>query len=199
MTTPPLLAPPLAGERVAEATSTLVALAEATPLGVRGFAAVGGALLILAGARFYRVAVGAPGAILGVLLVTHFLRGVVDELSLTIAAIGGAVIGAMITGFIEKLAIRLAGGLVGAFFVDALWPLVQTTELPVWAPAAGALLGLLVFPALWRTALKLITPFLGALCVAYAAGLPHHPLLIGGLTVLGALVQLKAFKDDDND
>ena len=194
----PLMAPALPNERVVEATSTLVALAESTPLGVRGFAAVGGALLIVAGARFYKVAVAAPGAILGVLAATHLLQEA-EEMTRTIAAIGGAIVGAMVTGFVEKLAIRLAGALVGAFFADAIWPLVQTTEMPVWAPAAGALVGLILFPVVWRVALKFITPFLGALCIAYAAGYPHHPLLIGGLTIVGALIQLKAFSGDDDD
>ncbi len=194
----PLLTSALGKDRVAEASSALSALAEATPLGVRGFAAVGGALLIVAGARFYRAAVAAPGAILGLLLTTHFLRGLTDDTTLSIAAIGGAVIGAMITGFIEKLAIRLAGALVGAVAADIGWSLLQSAELPLWAPAAGALVGLLIFPSVWRLALKLITPFLGALCVAYAAGSPNHPLLIGGLTLAGALIQLKAFKGDED-
>ena len=199
MITMPPLTPAVANPRVAEAGSALVALAEATPLGVRGFAAVGGALLIVAGARFYRVAVAAPGAILGLLLTTHFLSGLTDDTSLTIAAIGGAVIGAMITGFIEKLAIRLAGAMVGAVAADIGWSLLQSAELPIWAPAAGALVGLLIFPSLWRVALKLITPFLGALCVAYAAGYPNHPLPIAGLTLLGALIQLRAFGSDEDD
>jgi hypothetical protein len=190
------LAPGIDGARLAEATSTLVALAESTPLGVRGFAAVGGVVLILLGARFYRLAVAAPGAILGVLLATHLMAGM-DDMTRTIAAIAAAVVGAMITGFIEKLATRLAGGLVGAFFTDALWPLFQTAEMPLWVPAAGALVGLLIFPVFWRTALKIITPFLGSLCVAYAVGHPTHPVIIIGLTALGALIQLKAFSKDE--
>ena len=42
--------------------------------------------------------------------------------------------------------------------------------------------------------------FLAALCIAYAAGeagYQYQPILIGGLTIVGALVQLKAFSDDD--
>lgn len=189
---------PIPTERVAEATSTLVALAEATPLGVRGVAAVGGALLVVAGSRIYKLAVAAPGAILGILAATHLLAGA-DEATKTIAAIAGAIVGAMLTGFVEKLATRLAGGLVGAFFADALWPVLQPTEMPIWAPAAGGLIGLILFPFVWKIALKFITPFLGALCIAYAAGHPHHPLIIGGLTVLGILIQLKAFSGSDDD
>jgi hypothetical protein len=173
----------------------LVALADSTPLGVRGVAVVGGLLLLGWGSRFYRLAIAAPGAILGLVIAGRLLMGAEDTV-FTVGAIAGAVVGALLTGFLEHLAVGLAGVIVGAFLVDSVGPMVLGEAAPWWGVAIGATAGLLVFPKLWKVALKVITPLLGAIAIAFAAGYPHHLLLIGGLTAVGAAFQLSR-KDDD--
>ena len=57
------------------------------------------------------------------------------------------------------------------------------------APAAG-FVGLLLFPSLYRRLLPLVTSAVGAVAIAWAASAEKNLLLISGLTVLGAAIQL---------
>lgn len=164
------------------------------PLLARVAAGLLGAVLMLRGARLYRVAVIAPGVLLG------GAAGGLGAAALglgppaeAVAAVAVAVVGGVACSFAEAVAVRLAGVFVGAGLAQ-VWP-----GAPWWAALVGALAGLLVFPAIWRALLPLLTAAMGTLAVAWAAGHPASPALLVGGTVLGALIQWSFRRDADDD
>lgn len=158
----------------------------------RLLAGIIGVLMLVAGARVYRVAVMAPGFLLGVFAAAWALdeygRRVEELVRMGILVAVGAV-GAFVSSRIEQLAVRLCGSLLVAATTHAILPLVWPKAPWFAAPAAG-FIGLLLFPALYRRLLPLITAAVGAVAIAWAASMQTNLLLISGLTVLGAAVQL---------
>ncbi|MCB9742805.1 MAG: hypothetical protein H6740_09405 [Alphaproteobacteria bacterium] len=174
----------------------LQALTDTVP---RGVAAAGGALLLLAGARLYPLAIMAPGLAIGVTV------GVVLPLPLEATArailavvLGG--VGAFLFRSVERMAISGIGAIVTGGLAVSTWPLVMGQPAPWWAAGAGALVGLLLFPRLFRFALKPITALAGAIILAWAGGMQGHLVLILGLAAVGFLVQLgQGRRDEDED
>ena len=83
---------------------------------------------------------------------------------------------------------------------------VQMFGAPIWVAAVSLLVGALVFPWVYEQLLKLLTPGVGAACVAWAVGMVDQPVLLGGLWVFGAVVQFvgesaspPAEPDDDDE
>ena len=153
-----------------------------------------GVLLLLAGARLYRLAIIAPGFLLGVFLARWGLDEYgrrVDELMQLGAMVGAGAIGALLSWRIEQLAVRLGGSVLVAATTHALLPMFWPRAPWFAAPAAG-FVGLLLFPSLYRRLLPLITAGLGAIALAWVADRPQDLLMIAGLTVLGAAIQLAA-------
>jgi hypothetical protein len=148
------------------------------------------AVLLLQGARFYRVAVIAPG-LLGGLAGGLALSRSLDLARDATLVISGvlAVAGAVICHLGERLAVVVAGMLGGVAAIVAIEPLVAG-GLPWWAPVAGATVGGVLGPFLHRAALPLLTAAVGAPAVAWAAQWPLTPVVIGGLLVAGVVVQL---------
>lgn len=163
--------------------------AEATPLGLQGVAIVGGALLCVAGAKLYRVAVFAPGALLGLVLAEQATRGMDEGLRIGLTLLA-AVVGGLLLSAIERVAIAATGGVVGGWGAWVGWLTTQGHEPEWWVPALGAGLGLFLFPMLFRTSLKLATPLLGALAIAWGLGRPDSLLLVAGITGVGLAIQL---------
>jgi hypothetical protein len=155
----------------------------------RALAGLLGVLLLVAGSRFYRVAIIAPGFLAGVALADRFLSGLGGALPLVFAVLLGAG-GALACHVAERVAVRLVGAVIISGVVHAVAPLVFQRDTPWWwAPVAGAL-GLLLFPRLYERLLPLIGAVLGAICVAWAAGKPQEVGLIGALAAGGLVVQL---------
>lgn len=156
-----------------------------------------GVLLLGWGARLYRLAIAAPGFTVGVFAGLSVSAGaglaVQAGVALALGLLGGGLMLAL-----ERLAVAITGAVLVGGLVFAVGPLVSAT-LPWFAPVVGGAVGLLLFPRLYRAALRLLTPLLGALCVAWAAGRPHDLLLIGGLTLVGAVFQLARAGKRDND
>ncbi len=163
--------------------------AEATPLGLQGVAILGGTLLCVAGAKLYKVAVFAPGALLGLVLAEQATRGLDEGLRLGLTLLA-AVVGGFLAGAVERLAVGVTGAVVGGWAGWVGWLTVQGSEPDWWIPALGAGVGLIVFPLLFRTSLKLATPLLGALAIAWGLGRPDSLLLVAGITGVGLAVQL---------
>lgn len=155
----------------------------------RTVVAVIGVVLILAGGRLYRLVIISPGVLLGVLAGLSLTAGSSTQNQL-IAAGALAVIGAAVLFFVERLAISVIGAAVTGGLVNALAPMLMQGPVPWYVPAAGAVLGLFLFPSVFRAALTLIAPALGAVAVCWALGRPNDLLLMGGLTVFGAVVHL---------
>ena len=151
-----------------------------------------GVLLMLVGARIYTLAVMAPGFLLGVfgtaLALDEFGRKL-DELARLGILVAAGGIGAFVSTRIEQLAVRLCGSLLVAATTYAVLPMVWPKAPWYAAPAAG-FVGLLLFPSLYRRLLPLVTSAVGAVAIAWAASAETNLLLISGLTVLGAAIQL---------
>ena len=56
-------------------------------------------------------------------------------------------------------------------------------------PAAGAVVGLLLFPSVYKRLLGVVTAVLGGLCTAWALGQPDDLRVVGVVAVLGMVVQ----------
>lgn len=173
------------------AVDALVQLANSTPLGVRGIAAVAGGLLLVAGARLYRLAIVAPG-ILGGLVFGAAVPVSNDPMTQGIYMVIVGVVGAIACHFLERVAIHAIGAVVTAGVVNAAWPLVTSQVTPWWAPVAAALLGSLLFPTLFKALLKGITALLGAITLAWAAGWSDRLWIMAALAAVGLAIQVGA-------
>lgn len=155
----------------------------------KGLVGVLGLLLLLAGSRFYRVAIIAPGFAAGVYLAQRFLGGLADPLPLVFGLLLGAG-GALACHVAERVAVRLVGSVLIAGVVYAVTPLIFHRDVPFWwAPAAG-LVGLFLVPRLYERALPVIGAVMGALCLAWAVDRPQDVGLIGALAAGGLVIQL---------
>lgn len=163
--------------------------------------AIVGLVLLLAGARVYRLAVVAPGLLAGVFL-AHEGLALADskpELWMRAAVLGsGGLLGAFVAWRVEQLAVRIAGGLVVAAATHALLPLAWP-DAPSWGPLLVGTVGLLIAPSLYRRLLPLITAALGSVAVAWAAGEEQNLLLMAGLTVVGAGIQMASGRSKSKD
>jgi hypothetical protein len=162
---------------------TLLAASLADPRLLVGLA---GVALAAAGSRFYRVAVIAPGFAIGAVGAAELL-GKASFTMRTAAMVGAGLVLGLLFHFVERAAILLTGLVVGAV---GTWLFSKGVHsLPMWAPAAGGLGGLLFFPTLYNRLLPFTTALMGALCIAWAAGKVDSALFIGGITFAGLVIQ----------
>ncbi len=168
----------------------------AGPLAPRVIAGVAGLLLLLAGRRLYRLAIVLPGLVLG-LTAGIVLGGALDlpQMVTGLLALACGAVGALLAGFVERTALVLAGVLAGLGAIQAGWPATAllSTSVPAvppwWAWPAGAVVGALLFPMLWRVAIVALTAWIGAVVLVDVAGFAADPLVVGGLAVFGMIVQ----------
>lgn len=151
-------------------------------------------VVLLFGARLYRVVLVSPGLAGGALFGLHLTGGspLKTQLiaALCLAALGG---GAML--ITERVAVGIVGAAIVAGVARAVLPTVLGAGTPWYVPAALGLLGLLLVPRLLRAGIKLLTPLLGAIGLAWAAGRPQNLPLIIGLSAVGAVFQLFAQRE----
>lgn len=148
-----------------------------------------GVLLLVAGQRLYRLAIVAPGLAAGAMVGLELTRHESTGLRLAAAAALALVAGFLLHK-VERLAVAAAGAFLAVGATQALAPLVLHGPTPWFLLVGAGVLGLLLFPGLYRRLLLVITPAIGALCVAWAAGRPTDLLLIAGLTLGGIVIQL---------
>jgi hypothetical protein len=174
---------------IMSALSGLLARAQGTPLEDPVFVmgVVGGALLV-AGSRLYRLALVAPGIAAGLLLGLEITAGASPEIRM-VAGLSLGVIGAGVLLLVERLAIALGGAFLLGGLANAVTPLVLPGQDAWYVPIAGAVVGLLIFPKLFRSLLFLFTALGGALCIAWAIGRPQDLPVIGGLWLAGTVIQ----------
>lgn len=163
--------------------------AEAIPLGLRGLSGILGGLLMIAGARLYPLAIMAPGLLLGLGLGLA-LPETIDPSIRAIAAVAVAGFGALVCRFVERAAVAAFGAVVTGGLVHAAWPLVMGDATPWWGAAAGAVVGLLLFPRAFKALLIPLTALLGAIALGFALGVQDNLLAIGGMAAAGTIGQL---------
>lgn len=148
-----------------------------------------GVLLLVAGKRLYRLVIIAPGLAAGTMLGLNLSEGQSPGVRFT--TVGAlALLAAFLLHKVERVAIASAGAFLTVGLARVGAPLVLDTEPPWYVFALGGALGLLLFPSLYQRLLVIITPTIGALCIAWAAGRPTDLLLVGGLILAGVVVQL---------
>lgn len=161
------------------------------PVPARLFAGAAGLVLLFAGSRAYRAAVVLPGLLLGAgaALAVGSALGLAPG-PLAGVAIGAGLVGALVAHLLERLAVRIAGvvGALGA--VPVLWPLATSGAAPWWVWPVAAVLGGLLAPFVWSAALVPVTAFIGAVVTLDAAGVALHPLVVGGVALVGVVAQV---------
>jgi uncharacterized membrane protein len=168
----------------------LPSLTAGSPVALRLLTGAAGAVLLVAGARLYRVAVVLPGFLLGVGLgagVAQLLT--LDPMVGAGVALVAGLIGAVAAHLVERFAVVIAGVIGGLGAAQVVDPLVAAGGPPWWVWPVAAVTGGLVFPLIWKAALLPLTAWIGAVVLIDAAGLPPSPLYVGGLAVVGLIVQ----------
>lgn len=146
-------------------------------------------VVLLFGARLYRLVLVTPGVVVGVLLGLGLTAGA-SAGTQAIAALCLGVVGAGALYVAERVAVGLVGAVVVAGLAKALLPLIAGAGLPWYVPLAAGVVGLVLVPAMLRAAIRVLTPLLGAIGVTWALGRPEDLRLLVGLAVVGALFQL---------
>lgn len=165
----------------------LAVLLDTSPIPSRWMAGALGAILVVAGAHFYRLAVIAPGFLLGT-VAARTLIALDDPAIIAVVVVGSGLLGALVFYYLERLALALIGAVVGAQLTAVLWPLVAGTA-PWWGPLVGSFFGSLAFPKVFRSLLRPLTALIGAVLLASCFGQGHDLLVVGGLALVGVIFQ----------
>ncbi|NOY25524.1 MAG: hypothetical protein GXP62_06585 [Oligoflexia bacterium] len=154
-----------------------------------------GILLLLAGRRIYKLAIIAPGIAAGVMVGMNLSQGESDGMRVAIIA-ALAIVAGFVLYSAERLAIAAVGAFVAVGMVDAIAPQFSSDPTPWPLELAAGVVGLLLFPSLYQRLLVVLTPAVGALCLAWALGRSQDLLLIVGLTLGGVILQLVMGRKD---
>ena len=153
-------------------------------------ALVAGLCLLGWGEQVYRLAILAPGMLVGlwlgreVAVLAHLPNTYVAVLS-----VGLGFLGALVCRMLEAWAVRALGALSGVGVSAAVYWMVTDTMSPWWLPVLGGIVGALVFPRFVVWLLRVVSAFAGGLLVASASGQPGNIFIVGGLTGAGIVFQ----------
>ena len=148
-----------------------------------------GVALLVAGQRLYRLTIVAPGLAAGVMAGLELTQG--QSTGMRVAAVASlALVAAFLLNRVERLAIAATGSFLAVGLARAVAPMLLDQAAPWYLLLGAGLLGLLLFPRLYERLLLVITPAIGAVCLAWAVGRPQDLLLVAGLTLAGIVVQL---------
>jgi hypothetical protein len=152
---------------------------------------VGIALLIL-GRKLFWLFVAAAGFIAGFNIATRFFSGLNEWTALAIAVVA-ALIGAVLAIFVQKIAIAIAGFLMGGFFTfELLRGLAAVPEPWSWvAYLVGGVIAAILVVALFDWALIILSSVAGALLITQGLTISPSmsPLLTLGLVIVGIIIQ----------
>ncbi len=155
-----------------------------------------GAVLLVAGKRFYPLAIVSPGVAAGIMLGLHLTEGQ-DTVMRAVVVAALAIVAAFVLHSAERLAVAAAGAFVAVGATQAIGPRFVSGELPWYVLVAAGIVGLFLFPRVYQRLLVVITPAIGAFCIAWASGQEQNLLLIIGLTLAGTVLQLVLWSRGD--
>jgi hypothetical protein len=89
----------------------------------------------------------------------------------------------------EQTALRLVGVAIMVGLTEAIAPEIFGRDVPWFVPFVTGIIGAVGFPYVYRRALTVLTPVLGAIAIAWGLGRQHDLELILALGVGGALLQ----------
>jgi len=152
-----------------------------------------GAAMLLSGRKLFWLFVGCVGFIAGAEFAGQILQGQPEWLILLIA-LGVGVLGAIVSIFLQRIVVVIAGFFAGGYSLSALAPAVFPAkgEAVLWiAFVAGGLLGAILSAALLEPALIVLSSLAGA--TAISQNVPLNPsaraLLFIVLLIIGIAVQ----------
>lgn len=156
-----------------------------------------GTISLIAGRALYWLFVAAAGFIVALTLATRYLQGE-SELVLILIALGAGFIGAVLAVFAQRVAVAIAGFLMGGFVLMTLFEMFNLTVggldwvLYLVAGIAGAVLVSVLFD--W--ALILISALAGATIIVQT--LDPNPtigvILFAALMLVGVIIQHSALR-----
>jgi hypothetical protein len=154
--------------------------------------AVLGAALLLTGRKLYWLFVGVIGFVLGFSLASMAFQSESEWVVLAIALTVG-VLAAVLAGFVQRLAVGLAGFLAGGMILTTLFNLLDFNQaMPVWLLfIIGGILGVILVAVLFDWALILLSSLAGADLIVNALEVKEWlgVLLFLALFVIGVSVQ----------
>jgi len=164
------------------------------------FQSVLGLLLLLLGRKLYWLFVGVVGFVLGVRFGLMIFPSEPEVVVLVIAIIAG-VIGAILANFAQRLAIAIAGFLIGGYLVQ--YAVLQWAD-PTFAFSGlllfiiGGILGVILILLLFDWALVILSSLFGAylLLGAFNFGGIWQLLAFVILFLLGVFIQSRTVHDD---
>lgn len=124
-----------------------------------------GVVLLIFGRRLFWLFVGAAGFIAGLVLTQELFTGQPDWLVLTVAVLAG-VIGAVLSVFLQKLALAVAGFLTGGYVLMSLSLAVGNQSFTWPAFLIGGVIGAVFILILFDWALILLSSLAGAVLIA---------------------------------
>jgi hypothetical protein len=152
-----------------------------------------GAALLLFGRRLFWVFVGGVGFLAGFNLASHAFQGQ-PQWVILLAALGVGLAAAIISIFLQRVVVAIAGFFAGGYFLSAVAVAVLHNSQPaVWWTAfvVGGLVGAILTAALLDPALILLSSLAGA--TAIAQNVPLQPAaqatLFIVLLIFGIIIQ----------
>ena len=151
-----------------------------------------GVILLLLGRKLFWFFVGVIGFVTGVLLATQYLHGQPEWVILIIALIAG-VLGALLAGLVERVAVEIVGFLGGGYIALGLLGLLKLGNGQFsWLPfLVGGVIGALLVAVLLDWALILLSSLEGSLIITQNTHLSSSSasLVFVGLLLIGFVVQ----------
>jgi len=155
-----------------------------------------GALILFFGRRLFWLFVAAIGFWIGFELTPHLMQNPPPWLAVTVAIILG-LLGAVLAFVLQKIAIGVAGFLVGGHIATSLLAAFVNSPAPFHGIAfvIGGVLGALLMLVLFNWALIVFSAIAGAELIATNLHLPATgtTILFIGLTIFGIMVQAALF------
>jgi hypothetical protein len=162
---------------------------------IQAFSILLGIIVLVIGRKLFWLTVGAVGFVIGLGLALQFVADQPAWITLGIALLVGA-IGAIVAIVVQRLAVGIAGFLMGAYAL--LWLLQEfNPDLGQWewlALLVGGIIGSILVSSLFDLALILLSSLAGATLIVQVTN--FEPLITAVLffvlLILGIVVQTKA-------
>ena len=159
-----------------------------------------GAAMLLLGRKLFWFFVGAMGFITVTSYAVHSMQGMPNWMILAVALLAGLV-GALLALFVRVVGIGLAGFLGGGFLAVAAATALGFSggRLDVIIYLVGAVLGAILFYALFNWALVILSAVSGAFILAQNTPTPARWFwfVVVGLAIIGIAVQAQQMEEED--
>jgi Domain of unknown function (DUF4203) len=122
-----------------------------------------GAVMLFAGRKLFWLFVGVAGFVVGFIVASQLMKNE-SEIVVLVIALAAGVVGAILAGFLQRLAVAAAGFLVGGYLAMSLMEMLGVkTNLSVWIIfLIGGVLGLILAAALFEWGLIILSSLIGA-------------------------------------